>query len=298
MQTVLFKFPPKKTLDVLQKLYQRGIVSYPRSDSRHVTEGEAEMFPDILQKISHISQYTEFFPLPNESILHNKRFVNEKKVTDHYAIIPTEQVPNVSSLQGDEQKLYDLVVKSLIAAHYEKSISEYTTIITLVDKRATFQSKGKVQLQEGWRKVIPSAEKGDPVLPILVQGEKGLVAKVTVKESKTQPPKRYTEGQLITLMKTAGKQMEDKELEKVLMKTEGLGTEATRAGIITMLKDRKYIEVKKNLVYATAKAKILIAAIGNELLASPEMTAKWEQRLKQISEGSASPNNLWISPIK
>ena len=288
----LFKFPPKKTLDVLQKLYQRGIVSYPRSDSRHVTEGEAEMFPDILQKISRISQYTEFFPLPNESILHNKRFVNEKKVTDHYAIIPTEQVPNVSSLQGDEQKLYDLVVKSLIAAHYEKSIIEYTTVTTLVDHRATFQSKGKVQLQEGWRKVIPSAEKGDPVLPILNQGEKGLVAKVTVKESKTQPPKRYTEGQLITLMKTAGKQMEDKELEKVLMKTEGLGTEATRAGIITMLKDRKYIEVTKNLVYATAKAKILIAAIGNELLASPEMTAKWEQRLKQISEGSASPKQF------
>ena len=104
----------------------------------------------------------------------------------------------------------------------------------------------------------------------------GTVAKVTVKESKTQPPKRYTEGQLITLMKTAGKHMEDKELEKVLMKTEGLGTEATRAGIITMLKDRKYIDVKKNLVYATAKAKILITAVGDELLASPEMTAKWE----------------------
>ena len=121
---------------------------------------------------------------------------------------------------------------------------------------------------------------------------------MTVKESKTQPPKRYTEGQLITLMKTAGKQIEDKELEKVLMKTEGLGTEATRAGIITMLKDRKYIEVKKNLVYATSKAKILIAAIGNELLASPEMTAKWEQRLKEISEGSASPKQFMDSTNK
>ena len=289
----LYKFPPKKTLDVLQKLYQRGIVSYPRSDSRHVTEGEAEMFPDILQKVSNIAQYAEFFPLPNESIIHNKRFVNEKKVTDHYAIIPTEQVPNLASLSADEQKLYDLVVKSLIAAHYEKAITEYTTVTTLVDNRATFQSKGKVQLQEGWRKVIPAHEKDkDPTLPVLIQGEKGIVTKVDVKESKTQPPKRYTEGQLITLMKTAGKQIEDKELEKVLMKTEGLGTEATRAGIITMLKDRKYIDVKKNLVYATAKAKILIAAVGNELLASPEMTAKWEQRLKQISEGSASPKQF------
>ncbi|WP_071395526.1 DNA topoisomerase III [Bacillus tuaregi] len=289
----LFKFPPKKTLDTLQKLYQKGIVSYPRSDSRHVTEGEAEMFPDILQKVSNIAQYGDFFPLPNESILTNKRYVNEKKVTDHYAIIPTEQVPNLTSLSPDEQKLYDLIVKSLIAAHYDKSITEYTTVTTLVDGRAVFISKGKVQLQEGWRKVIPPNEKDkDPMLPVVEKGEQGVVAKVTVKESKTQPPKRYTEGQLITLMKTAGKHMEDKELEKVLMKTEGLGTEATRAGIITMLKDRKYIEIRKNLVYATAKAKILISAVGNEILASPEMTAKWEQRLKEISEGAASPKQF------
>jgi DNA topoisomerase III len=286
----LFKFPPKKTLDVMQKLYQKGIVSYPRSDSRYVTSGEAEMFPDILQKLSRYSHYADFFPLPNESLLNNKRYVNEKKVTDHYAIIPTEQVPNESALSGDEQKIYDLVVKSLIAAHYENSIVEYTTVTTLVDKRATFQSKGKVQLQEGWRKVIPPYEKEkETELPVLSKGEQGNVTKVVVKESKTQPPKRYTEGQLITLMKSAGKHIEDKELEKVLMKTEGLGTEATRAGIITMLKDRKYIDVKKNLVFATAKAKILIEAVGKEVLASPEMTAKWEQRLKEISEGQASP---------
>ena len=169
----------------------------------------------------------------------------------------------------------------------------------LVDGRAVFISKGKVRLQEGWRKVIPPYEKDkDPVLPQLTKGETGTVTNTTVKESKTQPPKRYTEGQLITLMKTAGKQIEDKELEKVLMKTEGLGTEATRAGIITMLKDRKYIEVKKNVVYATSKAVILIDAIGNELLASPEMTAKWERRLKEISEGSASPKAFMDSTNK
>ncbi|WP_428908865.1 DNA topoisomerase III [Niallia sp. Krafla_26] len=286
----IFKFPPKKTLDVLQKLYQKGIVSYPRSDSRYVTEGEAEMFPEILRKISAIPQYGNFFPLPMDSLQKNKRYVDAKKVTDHYAIIPTEQVPNVASLSADEQKLYDLVVKSLIAAHYDKSIIEYTTVTTIVDGRAMFLSKGKVVLQEGWRKVIPASEKDkDAVLPNLITGETGTVLKTTVKESKTQPPKRYTEGQLITLMKTAGKHIEDKELEKVLMKTEGLGTEATRAGILTMLKDRKYIEIKKNLVYATAKAHILIDAVGNELLASAEMTAKWEQRLKEISEGAASP---------
>lgn len=295
----IFKFPPKKTLDVLQGLYQRGIVSYPRSDSRFVTPGEAEMFPEILRKLEGKSQYKELFPLPISSIKNNKRYVNEKKVTDHYAIIPTEQVPNIEKLSNDEQKIYDLIVKSLLAAHYEKTIYEYTTVTTLVDGRAIFLSKGRVLLQEGWKKVIPSNEKdGDPELPPLQQGETGTVVKAEVKESKTQPPKRYTEGQLITLMKTAGKHIEDKELEKVLMKTEGLGTEATRAGIITMLKDRKYIEIRKNLVYATAKAKILISAIGEELLASPEMTAKWEQRLKEISEGAASPKQFMESTNK
>lgn len=288
-----YKFPPKKTLDVLQKLYQRGIVSYPRSDSRHVTKGEAELFPDILKKIENISDYGQMFPLPVHSLIENKRFVNDKKVTDHYAIIPTEQVPRMDKLSSDEQKLYDLIVRSLIAAHFEKAVTEYTTVKTIVDGRAEFQSKGKVQIEEGWRKVIPSFEKdNDPELPLLEQGEQGVVKKAEVKESKTQPPKRYTEGQLITLMKTAGKHIEDKELEKVLMKTEGLGTEATRAGIITMLNDRNYIHITKNLVYATPKAKILIEAIGSEILASPEMTAKWEQRLKDISKGEASPRQF------
>lgn len=295
----LFKFPPKKTLDVLQGLYQKGIVSYPRSDSRYVTPGEADMFPDILQKIAHLSNYAEFFPLPVASIRNNKRYVNEKKVTDHYAIIPTEQVKDPSKLSADEQKLYDLIIRSLLAAHYEKAIYEYTTVTTLVDGRATFLSKGKVQVSEGWRKVIPTNEKEkEPELPLLEKGETGTVKKVEVKESKTQPPKRYTEGQLITLMKTAGKHIEDKELEKVLLQTEGLGTEATRAGIITMLKSRKYIEIKRNLVYATAKAKILITAIGKELLASPEMTAKWEQRLKEISEGKANAKQFIELTIK
>ncbi|NHM29203.1 DNA topoisomerase III [Neobacillus terrae] len=288
-----FKFPPKKTLDVLQKLYQKGNVSYPRSDSRFVTKGEAETFPDILRKLGAIKDYEGFFPLPVPSIAGNKRYVNDKKVTDHYAIIPTEQIPNVEKLPPDERKLYDLIATSLIAAHYNKAIAQYTTVITMVDGRASFISKGKVQIEEGWRKVLSLKEKDeDPALPSLLEGEEGITEKAEVKESHTQPPKRYTEGQLITLMKTAGKHIEDKELEKVLSHTEGLGTEATRAGIITMLKDRLYIEVNKNLVYATAKAKILIDAIGGQILASPEMTAKWEKKLKEISEGAASPKNF------
>lgn len=288
-----FKFSPKKTLDTLQRLYQKGNVSYPRSDSRYVTIEEAKTFPEILKKLGATSEFKPYFPLPISSISDNKRYVNEKKVTDHYAIIPTEQIPNIGKLSADERKIYDLIVLSLIAAHYPKAIAEYTTVTTLVDGRAEFVSKGKVQIEEGWRKVIFSKEKdGEHQLPHLAKGERGKTGNVEVKQSETQPPKRYTEGQLITLMKSAGRNIEDKELEKVLAQTEGLGTEATRAGIITMLKDRLYIEVNKNLVYATAKAKILIDAIGTQILASPEMTAQWEQRLKEISLGNASPKRF------
>ncbi|PHD78031.1 DNA topoisomerase III [Bacillus sp. AFS043905] len=285
----IYKYSPKQTLDIVQSLYQKGIVSYPRSDSNYVTEGEAETFPDILQKLSVFSEYESLFPLPQPNIMNNKRFVNEKKVTDHYAIIPTEQVTDPKRLSAEERNIYDLVVRRLIAAHYEKAIFDYTTIKTLVDKRAEFISKGKQQIQEGWRKVIFQDDKDDDIiLPSVSKGDTGNVANIKVKEGKTQPPKRYTEGQLITLMKTAGKHLDNEELEKVLMKTEGLGTEATRAGIITMLKDRKYINVKKNQVFATDKGKVLITAIGEKILASPEMTAKWEQRLREIGEGKAS----------
>ncbi|KKI92655.1 DNA topoisomerase III [Bacillus sp. SA1-12] len=287
----VYKFSPKKTLDIVQSLYQKGIVSYPRSDSTFVTKGEAELFPEILAKLSAFDDYKDLFPLPMSSILNNPRYVNEKKVTDHYAIIPTEQVKDPKKLSSDEEKMYDMIVRRLIAAHYDKAIFDYSTLTTLVDGRAEFITKGKQQIQEGWRKVIYQDEKEkDQLLPNVKQGDTGQVEKVETKESKTQPPKRFTEGQLITLMKTAGKYLDNDELEKVLSKVEGLGTEATRAGIITMLKDRKYIEIKKNQVFATDKGKVLIKAIGDQILASPEMTAKWEQRLSEIGEGQASPS--------
>ncbi|MBM7619458.1 DNA topoisomerase-3 [Bacillus tianshenii] len=294
----MYKFSPQKTLEIAQKLYVKGIISYPRSDSSFVTKEEASMFPETLQKLSQFPAFKEYFPLPFQSVMNNKRVVNDKKVTDHYAIIPTEQVKDPSKMSPEEEKIYSLVVKRLIAAHYDKAIFDYTTIHTLVEERAEFLSKGKEEVQAGWRKVIYGNKKekesseDEQDLPTLQDGEKGIVQEVNVKEGKTQPPKRYTEGQLITVMKTAGKHLDDGELTKVLNKTEGLGTEATRAGIIGVLKDRQYIEVSKNQVFATNKGKLLIQSIGPSILASPEMTAKWEQRLHEIGEGKASPEEF------
>ncbi|QHA91987.1 DNA topoisomerase III [Bacillus sp. N1-1] len=292
-----YKFSPKKTLDIAQKLYTKGNISYPRSDSSFVTKDEAAEFPSILSKLQKQSAYQDYFPLKRETILNDKRFVNASKVSDHYAIIPTEQVPNLDKLSGDEAKIYDLIARSLLAAHEEASIVDYTTLFTLVDQRALFQSKGQVRVQEGWQRIIPSTQK-DEELPAIEQNEQGKVLSAEVTEGKTQPPKRFTEGQLITMMKTAGKHLDDESLEKILKDTEGLGTEATRAGIITMLKDRKYIEVVKNQVFATDKGILLIDSIGDAVLSSPEMTAKWEQRLKQIGSGEASPQTFMESVKK
>lgn len=297
----LYKFSPKKTLDIAQKLYVKGFISYPRSDSSFVTKEEAALFKTTLAKLSSFDSFQSYFPLPKASIEQDRRYVNEKKVTDHYAIIPTEQVVDPAKLQADERKIYELIVKRLIAAHYDKAIYDYTTIHTKVDGRADFISKGKEQIELGWRQVIFDREEkneDEQLLPSLQQGEQGITEQVKVKKGQTQPPKRYTEGQLITLMKTAGKYVEDQELQAVLKQTEGLGTEATRAGIISILKDRNYIEVKKNVVYPTQKGMLLIEAVGNTILASPEMTAKWEQRLQEIGIGKASPQQFMDSVKK
>ncbi|WP_368503782.1 DNA topoisomerase III [Alkalihalophilus sp. As8PL] len=285
-----YKFSPKKTLDVAQKLYVKGYISYPRTDSSFITKGEADTFSTILSKLAQFKEYQAYFPLPIKSLKANRRYVNDLKVSDHYAIIPTEQVPNVEKLTGEERKIYDLIVRSLLAAHEQEAIISHSHIETTVEDRATFQSKGKQMLQEGWRKIIYNESKNnqDVLLPPLSNGEEGTVVKSNVKESMTQPPKRYTEGQLITVMKAAGKSIEDKELEKVLMEAQGLGTEATRAGIISILKDRGYMIVEKNIVSPTPKGCLLIEALGSSILASPEMTAKWEQRLSEIGEGDAS----------
>ncbi|MGN4127902.1 DNA topoisomerase III [Lysinibacillus sphaericus] len=297
-----YKFSPQNTLDILQKLYLKGVVSYPRSDSQFLTNEEAKTLPKILEHLSKIDKYKGLLPPPTISIMKNKRYVNEKKVTDHHAIIITEQIPDLAMLSTEEEKIYDLVARQVIAAHYNNAIFSYTTIHSLVDKRAEFISKGKVLMEEGWRKVIYHSKDNSPtdkdeLLPPLHENEQGIVAKAKVKKGETQPPNRYSEGNLITVMKTAGKHLEDTELEKVLSKTEGLGTEATRAGIIGTLKDRNYIEVKKNQVFATAKGMLLIEALGESILTSPSMTAKWEQRLSEIGEGNASPK-VFMEQVK
>jgi DNA topoisomerase III len=286
----LFKIGPEAVLEACQGLYDKGFQSYPRTDSSWVTEDEAKQFPEILSKISDLTSYSRFFPTPVKSLIGNKRYVDASKVSDHYAIIPTEMIPQMNELSENERMIYDLVVKSLIAAHYEAAIFEHTTIMTYVGDRFSFQTKGKRMLREGWRIVLSTEdpdekEVEEPMLPNIKTGDEGLTETCEAKEGWTSAPKRLTQGDLIPLMKSAGNNLGDKELESIMRETHGLGTEATRAAIIKRLKDQKYIEVKKNLVYPTEKGRILIRAIGLSALSSAETTAKWEQKLSEIGNG-------------
>lgn len=301
---------PGLLLETLEGLYLKEYTSYPRSDSQHVNEEEALTFPSILHAFSEMKEYASFFPLSIKSLIGDKRYVDSSKVSDHYAIIPTEKIPDLDELEPNERIIYDVIAKSLIAAHHQVAIFEHSSIITCVNygqRISTFMTKGRRPLQEGWRTVFYSPGEPDedeevkddqPNLPPVTKGDHGLVSGAEVKEGKTQPPKRYTEGDLITLMKTAGKTVDDKELEKILRDTKGLGTEATRAGIINTIKEKEYIVVKKNLVYPTEKGRILIKAVGKSILSSAEMTGKWEKVLADIGEGKAKHQDFIQSAKK
>lgn len=305
----LYKMTPQEVLQIAQSLYTKGYLSYPRTDSQYLTENEARMLPSILKKLEQKADYKDILPVPNYSIEHDKRYTNAKKVSDHHALIPTEQIP--SNLSDDEQKIYDLVVRSAIAAFYNEAIFDHTTIITKVDS-FSFVTKGKQLVQEGWRKVLfPNGERkkdeeGEQSLPPLDEGETGITKDIRTKEGKTQPPKRYTSGNLIQLMKTAGRvaDFSEDELDEDLSVKEAeklgsIGTEATRAGIIQTILDRKYITISKNKVYVTQKGNILIEALdkAQSELVSPLMTAKWEHKLAQIGEKKYS-SQTFIEEMK
>ncbi|WP_066412745.1 type IA DNA topoisomerase [Sutcliffiella cohnii] len=303
-----FKYSPKQTLDFAQSLYEKGYISYPRSSPEVVTEEEAAEFPLILKKLLSIENYKALLPVQNESLIGNKRFVDSDAVDDHHAIIPTDQIPNITSLSESEFHLYDMIVRRLIAAHFPNAIFDLTSIITVANDSFTFLSKGKVTIQEGWRKVIYSSEANGEenetnealTLPPLSGDEVGIVHKCSITEGKTQPKPRYTLGTLISVMKNAGNTIESSTEKDGFKNTDFmLGTEATRSGIIQQIQKQRYITVSKNQVFLSPKGRILIEALKHSdgILTSPLLTARWEQYLSQIGKGKKS-HELFIEKTK
>ncbi len=308
-----FGYSAKQTLGIMQKLYEtHKIVTYPRTDSRHITSDIVPTLSERLKAVS-IGPYAEAArALIRGGIKVTKRFVDNSKVTDHHAIIPTEQYVNLGGLDRDERNIFDLIVKRFIAVLSPPFEYEQTTVKADV-KGELFTARGKIVKSKGWKCVYDSnpgngrsdaeqesKEQSDDGpeqnLPELRRGDKLRYNSVQLVNSKTKPPARYTEATLLTAMEHPGKFIEDDELSETVDKTGGLGTPATRADIIEKLFNSFYMERKGKEIHPTSKGIQLVNMVPADLK-SPELTAKWEQELKLISLGRSN-HHVFINRMK
>ena len=279
-----YGFSADETLKNIQSLYEKKIVTYPRVDTTYLSEDIYPKVEGILKGMSYYSRYTA--PLLQHPIPKSKAVFDDKKVTDHHAIIPTGVNP--SGISPTENQIYDLIAKRFIAVFYPECKISTTTVLGKVGQ-LEFKATGKQIITPGWRVVYQDekqvAEKSEEerIMPVFVEGEKGPHAPI-VHKGKTAPPKPYTEATLLRAMETAGKQIEDEEMRD-LMKDNGIGRPSTRANIIETLFRRKYIEKNRKNILATATGMDLIDTIQNELLKSPELTGNWERKIRLIEKG-------------
>ncbi|WP_109437655.1 type IA DNA topoisomerase [Aquimarina sp. AU119] len=283
-----FGFSADETLKIAQKLYEQKVITYPRVDTTFLPNDIYPKVPGILGKLTNYQKLIE--PILNEKIKKSTKVFNDKKVTDHHAIIPTGVQIN---LQYNQQQVYDIITKRFIAVFYDDCSVANTTVIGKADT-VTFKTTGKEILEKGWRLVFetPNAkekkEKG--ILPSFVKGEKG-PHEPSFLEKETKPPNQYTEATLLRAMETAGKQVDDDEMRE-LMKENGIGRPSTRANIIETLFKRKYIERNKKQILPTVTGIQLIDTIQNKLLTSAELTGQWEKQLKEIEKGNFHAGNF------
>ncbi len=294
-----FGFSAKQTLNLMQSLYENHkVLTYPRTDSRYLT---ADILPTIRERLEAVSvgPYREAAgKAKRQKLPARPAFVNDAKVSDHHAIIPTEQFVQLNAMSSDERKIYDLVVRRFLSVLFPPCVYEETSVTARIGAE-TFTAKGKRILENGWRELygseVPQAEAvGEQedtnpegqTLPLLEEGQKIPKVKVTVREGKTKPPARFTESTLLAAMENPVRYMEsrDAQMAKVLGETGGLGTVATRADIIEKLFNSFLMEKRGNEIYLTAKARQLLKLVPADLK-KPELTAAWEMKLTDISKG-------------
>lgn len=287
-----YGFSAQKTLDIAQKLYENQFLTYPRTNSRYLS---SDLKPEIKRILKALpSSYDPYRSnLLNQTLNYSKRIFDDDKVESHHAIIPTYKTP--SNLSDDEQKIYDLVAKSLIKAFMPNAVWATTKVETEVE-REIFYSSGKTLIEPGWRAVdgrtaSNEADEDEQMLPVLRKGQKVIGRKYEVVEKKTKPPARFTEKTLLAAMETAGKYVEDEELREA-MKDRGLGTPATRAGIIERLIEVGYVKREKKNLVPTTKGIEVIRILPVEAIKSPSLTGEWEYKLNLIERGKASPDEF------
>jgi DNA topoisomerase-3 len=292
-----FGYSAEETLNLIQSLYEKKLVTYPRVDTTYLSEDLHPKIPGILSGLRDYKRFTE--ELLSKPVPKLKSVFDDKKITDHHAIIPTGIAP--SGITPDEQRIYDLIARRFIAVFYPECKVSNTTVLGKVDQ-LTFKATGKQIIEKGWRVVYEDLkikeeskskadskvkEEEEKILPIFQEGESG-PHEPFVHKGKTTPPKPYTEATLLRAMETAGKMVDNEEMRE-LMKENGIGRPSTRASIIETLFKRKYIEKKKKNIFATETGMSLIGTIKNDLLKSPELTGIWEQKLRQIERGKYEP---------
>jgi DNA topoisomerase-3 len=293
-----FGFSAKRTLGIAQKLYeQHKAITYPRTNSRWLS---SEMIPEIRPTAELVGQNREYAKgaayVTALKELPLGRVVNDKKVEDHHAIIPTKSAHDLAKMREDEKKVYDLVARRFLAIFHPDAVFERTRVETTVVEHV-FRTSGRVLIEAGWRSVYgqeaDSRDKpeddsgGDQLLPKLELGEQVATLRVESLRKETQPPRRFTEASLLGAMETAGKDIEDAELREV-MKDSGIGTPATRASIIERLISVSYIEREGRALHATEKGVQVIRLLGEHELTSAELTGQWEKRLELIAQGEES----------
>ncbi len=277
----LYGFSAQKTLDIAQKLYESKLITYPRTDSRYLPNDID--ITAILKKLHGYKTYIN--NILNIGLSISKRIVNDEKITDHHAIIPTGVNKAVSE---NESKIYDLIVRRLVSVFMPDYVYENTELITDVECER-FISKGKTVKVLGWKELDVSKEKEKP-LPSLIKGQENTVTKAEVLSKKTQPPKRYTEGNLLRVMENVSRLIDDEKLKESI-KDKGLGTAATRASIIERLIKVKYITKKGKALVPSQKGIVLIDNVSAEIK-NPEITAIWEKKLKDIEVGVKKPDEF------
>jgi len=300
-----YGFTADQTLKIVQKLYEMKVISYPRVDTTYLPEDVFTKVPKIIYGLKDYKVFTE--KLLKGKIKKSKKIFDNKKVTDHHAIIPTGEQ---QKLHGQQQQVYDMIVRRFLAVFLPDCIVAKTTVKAAVEN-VKFIAKGKEIIDEGWRVLFPKKDKSsdeggqdsgsnknkdeDKVLPSFNKGEQG-PHQPSLLEKMTKAPPYYTEASLLRAMETAGKHVDDEELRE-LMKANGIGRPSTRANIIETLFRRKYTYRKKKQVLPTEVGVQLIQTIKNQLLISAELTGQWEKHLKEIEKGNYSPKSF-ISDMK
>jgi DNA topoisomerase III len=289
-----YGFSARRTLAAAQRLYEEHkAVTYPRTNSRFLTGDMVAEIKPTAALVGHNAAYAKGAQyVTSLERLPLQRVVNDKKVEDHHAIIPTRSEHNLGRMGQDELKIYDLVAKRFLAVFHPEAVFERTRVETTV-RENIFRTSGRRLIEPGWKAVYgeeAAAERpdddsgGDQLLPKLEQGERVDTRSVEFLRKETQPPRRFSDASLLGAMETAGKEVEDAELREA-MKDSGIGTPATRASIIERLVDVGYIEREGRSLVATEKGIQVIRLLNGHPLTSPELTGNWEKRLGLIEHG-------------